>query len=283
MRIRSIKPEFWRSDDIDALDWHHRLVFIGLWSYVDDNGVGLDKLAAICADLFAADLERDPRETFARVSEAIQTFSETGLIQRYTVDGKAYFYVTGWPKHQRVDKPNKARYPLPTSENAVIRESVATPSRDSYVTPAPGTGEQGNRGTEGESETRARDAAVRDDHPIPEDWHPNDVHRAKAIRGTLDLDFEADQFRNHALSHGRTAVNWDAAFHTWLGKAKPRNVTAITSSQPAPREAASDRKRREQHAVFEQLRAEAAAKQRATLQPPLVQIIDADPEWSATA
>ncbi|WP_280447840.1 hypothetical protein [Nocardia cyriacigeorgica] len=148
MRIRSIKPEFWRSDDIDALDWHHRLVFIGLWSYVDDNGVGVDKLASICADLFAGDLERDPRETFARVSEALQTFAERGLIQRYSVDGRAYLFITGWKTHQRIDKPGKPRYPLPTSENAVIRESLATPSREFRETLAPGTGEQGNRGTD---------------------------------------------------------------------------------------------------------------------------------------
>ena len=40
MRIRSIKPEFWTSDDITALAVDDRLLFIGLWSYVDDNGVG---------------------------------------------------------------------------------------------------------------------------------------------------------------------------------------------------------------------------------------------------
>jgi hypothetical protein len=29
MRIRSIKPEFWRSDDIARLSWDDRLLFIG--------------------------------------------------------------------------------------------------------------------------------------------------------------------------------------------------------------------------------------------------------------
>ncbi|MFE3597636.1 hypothetical protein ACFXOH_23275, partial [Bacillus subtilis] len=148
MRIRSIKPEFWRSDDIDALDWHHRLVFIGLWSYVDDNGVGLDKLASICADLFASDMERDPSETLNRVSTALNSLVERGLIQRYSVDGKAFLFITGWPKHQRVVNPNKPRYPLPTSENAVIRETVTTPSREPNETLATGTEEQGNRGTD---------------------------------------------------------------------------------------------------------------------------------------
>lgn len=148
MRIRSIKPEFYRSDDIDRLDWHDRFVFIGLWSYVDDNGVGYDKLSAICADLFAGDMERDPRETLARVSKALENFAADGLITRYQgPDGKRYLHVSGW-KHQRVDKPNKPRYPLPTSENVVISEPIATPSRDSRDIPAPGTGEQRNRGTD---------------------------------------------------------------------------------------------------------------------------------------
>ena len=49
MRIRSIRPEFWASEDVAAMDWHTRLVYIGLWSYVDDNGVGRDLVPLIVA------------------------------------------------------------------------------------------------------------------------------------------------------------------------------------------------------------------------------------------
>lgn len=144
MRIRSIKPEFWRSEDISALDVEDRLLFVGLWSYVDDNGVGVDRLATVAADLFASDIERDPTDTFARVSRGLQNLSEAGLIERYEVDGKRFLHITNWEKHQRIDKPNKPRYPLPTSGN----EIPATSSRDSREIPAPGTEEQGNRGAE---------------------------------------------------------------------------------------------------------------------------------------
>src|SRR5690606_31099924 len=90
LRIRTIKPEFWRSDDIAALRIEDRLLFIGLWSYVDDSGVGEDKLAAICADLFALDMERDAAEVFARVQRGLTELSVRGLIIRYTVQGKRY-------------------------------------------------------------------------------------------------------------------------------------------------------------------------------------------------
>jgi hypothetical protein len=147
MRIRSIKPEFWRSDDVTKLPWDDRLLFIGLWSYVDDNGVGLDKLAAVTADLFAGDLERDSSETFARVSRGLQNLFEAGRIIRYTIEGKAYLEIVNWEKHQRIDKPNKERYPRHDAENTVIQDQFATPSRQSRETLAPVTGEQGNRGT----------------------------------------------------------------------------------------------------------------------------------------
>ena len=147
MRIRSIKPEFWRSADISALEWHTRLLFIGLWSYVDDNGVGVDREALIAADLFADDLSRDPRETFARVSEGLSELHSAGLIARYSVDSRDYLAIVTWKQHQRIDKPNKPRYPEPTSDYAEPRESVARVSRHLPETPAPGTGEQGSRGT----------------------------------------------------------------------------------------------------------------------------------------
>lgn len=148
MRIRSIKPEFWRSDDIAALSLEDRLLFIGLWSYVDDSGVGIDKPALICADLFALDMERDFREAYGRVTGGLETLSLRGLITRYTVHGKPYLYVNTWTKHQRIEKPSKARFPSPTCEDAVLRES----SRNTPVAlrdmSGPGAGEQGSRGTD---------------------------------------------------------------------------------------------------------------------------------------
>ena len=143
MRIRTIKPEFWRSPDVSRLDIETRLLFIGLWSYVDDNGVGADRESVIAADLFADDMARDPRETLARIQRGLATLSESGMITRYTVDNRDYLYISNWERHQRIDKPNKPRLPLPTSENA----EFARLSRDSRDTLAPGTGEQGNRGT----------------------------------------------------------------------------------------------------------------------------------------
>lgn len=66
--------------------------------------------------------------------------------------------------------------------------------------------------------------------PIPADWAPNDVHRARWPRP--DLDDLADAFRDHATSTGRTChgrAGWNAAFSTWVRKSKPAAANSSTT------------------------------------------------------
>ena len=149
MRIRSIKPEFWRSDDIDALPLEDRLLFIGLWSYVDDGGIGIDKESSIIADLFAGDLSRNPHETSVRVHEGLDRLHRAGLITRYRVSGKRYLYVTAWSEHQKINRPSPTTRPRPTSDNAEITEpseQTHEPSVSPHEEIPFGAGEQGSRG-----------------------------------------------------------------------------------------------------------------------------------------
>lgn len=82
-----------------VLNHLHRGAGIDLWSYVDGIGVGQDRVSTICADLFADDLSRDPRETLVRVSEGLQRLSEAGRIVRYTVENRDYLAIDNWSKH----------------------------------------------------------------------------------------------------------------------------------------------------------------------------------------
>ncbi|AYR03033.1 replication initiation protein [Gordonia phage Kroos] len=55
---------------------------------------------------------------------------------------------------------------------------------------------------------------------IPDDWHPNDMHRARFPN--VDHTEQADAFRDHAISVGRMCAGragWDSAFMSWLRKA----------------------------------------------------------------
>jgi hypothetical protein len=154
MRIRSIKPEFWRSDDVAVLAREDRLLFIGLWSYVDDNGVGVDDYRLISAALFP--LDDDQKEIREYVQQGLANLSRGSLVSRYEVEGRRFLYITGWTKHQRVDNPNKARYPGPpvsmpggpdpaTSADVEEAPSGARVSRETPESRATGTEEQGSK------------------------------------------------------------------------------------------------------------------------------------------
>jgi hypothetical protein len=126
------------------MSWDTRLVFIGLWSYVDDNGVGRDIERLITTALFP--LDGDLPESSRRVTGALRHLSDHGQITRYTVSGKAFLHITSWLKHQRIEKASKGRYPLPTCENVEFPEPSPTTTGTLPDMSAPGEGEKGRRG-----------------------------------------------------------------------------------------------------------------------------------------
>lgn len=161
MRIRSIKPEFWRSEDIAVLPLSARLTFIGLWSYVDDNGVGEDRTSSIAADLYADDLACNPHETLRRVSGDTQALENAGLIVRYMVGKRHLLYVTTWKEHQVISRPSKGHcYPLPTAETIEAHANYMRPSGDP-IARSRGAGEQGNRGTGDKAHAHPKGASER--------------------------------------------------------------------------------------------------------------------------
>jgi hypothetical protein len=146
MRIRSIRPEFWTSEDIAKFDWHTRLIFIGLWSYVDDNGVGRDVEPLITAALFP--LDDSFSESSLRVHGALMQLEKGGQISRYSVGGKPYFHVSAFDTHQKINRPSPGRYPLPTSADAVLSEPLSESSVSPHADAPLGEGEKGRRGEE---------------------------------------------------------------------------------------------------------------------------------------
>ena len=125
MRIRTIKPEFWRSEDIAALSIEDRLLFIGLWSYVEDNGVGRDEPQLIQCDLYPLDTFT---EASVRTHGGLMRLSQQGLITRYEgPDGRRYLQINSWDKHQKINRPSKPRFPQYNAENCTLTEASVSP------------------------------------------------------------------------------------------------------------------------------------------------------------
>lgn len=111
MRIRSIKPDFWTSETLAALEDRTRLTFIGVWSYVDDNGVGIDNDRLITAALYP--LAANPLQALEATSADLRALVDAGVIVRFEVAGKRYLFVNAWDEHQKISHPRKPRYPRP--------------------------------------------------------------------------------------------------------------------------------------------------------------------------
>lgn len=158
LRIRSTKPEFWRSERIASVSWDARLVLKGLESYVDDNGVGKDDIALIVSDVFPRDLARESPGTLGKVQKAITELSGAGLVWRYEVEGTRLLYLSWWESTQYINKANKGRFPRPDGTIDYKESKIGCSPRESPGIPGNppvGTGEQGNRGT-GEIPTAVR-------------------------------------------------------------------------------------------------------------------------------
>lgn len=149
MRIRSTKPEFWRSRTIASVSWDARLMLKALESYVDDNGVGKDDMELIVMQTFSRDQFRNPTGTVRRVSEAVSELTQAELVTRYEANGEPLLYVERWKDHQYVQKPQKGRFPRPDGtyeySETVNPEAYRTAPEASGNSPAwnRGSGEQG--------------------------------------------------------------------------------------------------------------------------------------------
>lgn len=71
------------------------------------------------------------------------------------------------------------------------------------------------------SPTGSNASAKKPNVRLPADWVPTASHYERATAERIDIVKESTAFRLHAETHDRHAANWNAAFTTWLSKAKP--------------------------------------------------------------
>jgi len=118
-RIRSIKPEFWIDEKVVELSSWARLLFIGLWSFADDQGYVDDKPRRIKMQIFPNDdLDVDVLldELFAR-----------GMLDPFTSPVGPVFRIRNWTRHQKVDRAATPRF----DEASLISREHSTSPRES--------------------------------------------------------------------------------------------------------------------------------------------------------
>lgn len=148
-RIRTIKPEFFTSEDIVSLSPLARLFYVSLWCEADREGRFEWKPRTLKMRYLPAD--------DCDISALCQELIDGGMVVLYEADGRTYAHIPGFTRHQvinnREQESDIPEPPKPSSDRV----------RDASLTRESGRKE----GKEGkERNTRDADAA-RDDDPSP--------------------------------------------------------------------------------------------------------------------
>ncbi|AMS02466.1 hypothetical protein SEA_LORDFARQUAAD_68 [Gordonia phage LordFarquaad] len=210
-RIRAIKPEFWSSPNHPSDPWT-RLLYIAMWNWADDAGVGTANLKELAGFAFPNDDEIDVGAMRRMCADIAAHYGALF----YTVGGRPYFSIPAWREHQKFDKRREGRHPGPEQaeawlyqhrrgESAQCADSAPTVRPKVDATPAPevGTGEPRNIGTGNPP-------------AVPEVTHQGS--REVAQRGTRASRRIADL---NATSRSADADRFAAEFNRWAGGGIP--------------------------------------------------------------
>lgn len=117
MRIRQIKPEFWKDPDLGEVSPLARLLFIGLWC-LSSQGIFENDSRLIKAEIFPF----DSNIKIDNIEKLIQELTPK-FITLYTNNNKKYCEIINFKKHQKLmgnESNNQCKYPSLLNENSQV-------------------------------------------------------------------------------------------------------------------------------------------------------------------
>src|SRR5277367_1067610 len=103
-RNRMLNPDFWLDEEVNSISPHARLLYMGLWGICDDN------FATVPDRPEWIKLQVLPYDT-VNARQLLDELSAIGKIVKFEHEGKGYWFIKNFFKHQRIDRPSKPKYP----------------------------------------------------------------------------------------------------------------------------------------------------------------------------
>lgn len=239
-RIRTIKPEFWTSEQVMECRPVTRLMFIGIWNFCDDAGNHPASAKTIKALVFPGD-----DISVADVHGMLAELSANGLLAIYEASGKDYLHVIGW-SHQKIEKPT-VKYPkyLPQIDecSASSRRLIAEKSDTGSGCLDPGREGEGIGKDQHNSLGEQVDLNAAEAMTL--DWKPDDrLLKAYATRQGLPVTMFTHEataaFVCHYSASGRaeTHTSWVSLLVKWVKSDKTISATGNVSKFPGKASAA---------------------------------------------
>ena len=172
-RIRTIKPEFWSSPDTAKASPMARLLYIAMWNWADDYGIGTANMKELAAFAFP----NDDHPTTSEIPSLCKEVADCYGAVFYMVRERPFYAIPAWDQHQKTERRANRRNPGPDDPGASpdlrIHETAEVPSlgkevpcndEESHLL------EQGNRGTGEQSSSSEPDGSdAGSDEPYRED------------------------------------------------------------------------------------------------------------------
>lgn len=223
-RIRTVKPEFWTSEQVAECSPNARLLFIGMWNFCDDAGVHPASVRRLKMQIY-------PGDSFGseEIADMVEELKVNQLIHEYEVGNEVFWLISGFRKHQKIDKPTY-RFPLPNDEipesaNGVNLPTTRRPLAEGSPSDHPRKGMESrgmeSKGMEGaalgppsakdEPESKAKSRVP----PIPYD------EILEAFNGTFSLRVSWTDSRRNALKARWCDQWWRQNWRSMLERAGP--------------------------------------------------------------
>lgn len=122
-RIRSIKPDFYSDPDLGRLSLEARYLYQSLWVFADDHG----RLAGDSRLIKSQTFPFDDKISAKKVKSLLDELEGAGKVMRYEHDGIAYVYLPNFNKHQKIDRPQAAKFPEPPRIDGESESNVREP------------------------------------------------------------------------------------------------------------------------------------------------------------
>lgn len=226
-RIRTIKPDFWTSEQVMMCSHSARLLFIGMWNFCDDGGNHPASILKLKTEVFPGDSLNS-----VNIHGMLTELSQSGLLVAYEAEGKFYWHVTGW-QHQLINRPSK-KFPSFSKESMVpFENSLSIPGVliERHLPEGKGRYVEGSNSLTSFAQTEKEPTAL--PAPNPKD-KPKQVRSKGGWPGgfALDDDLQAyaveklpagvdvgrlwEQFEAHHRKTGSEFKDWRQAWRTWV-------------------------------------------------------------------
>lgn len=124
-----VRQGFWSSPNHPDDPWA-RLLFMAMWNFADDYGVG----SCSTRELLGFAFPNDRNISESDLEKLLRDIGKSYGVLYYSVNGRPYYCIPSWQAHQKVPHPSKARNPSADEAETWIYQDLHDPSCDPLET-----------------------------------------------------------------------------------------------------------------------------------------------------